>query len=159
MQVGQDEQEIAHIAYGIEPMRLIANSSPGTLIRSYSEHHITVRQADPETTELTFEEAILLQADGVTRLGDLAPLALAAQHCEPLWPTKPELVLLGHAEPGLLLRPAQKALFLERGVGLEMMGLGAACRTYNLLAADGRSVAALLFPKPRAVVASDRAGL
>lgn len=140
-------------------MRLIANSSPGVLIRSYSEQHVTVRQAGMEPTELTFDEAILLQGTGITPLGDLAPSALAAPHCEPLWQNKPELVLLGHAEPELFLSGPQRALFLERGVGLDVMTLGAACRTYNLLAADGRAVAALLFPRPRAVVGSDRAGL
>ena len=158
-QIRQDEQEVTHIAYGIEPMRLIANSSPGALIRDYSEQHITVRQAGIETTELTFEEALLLHTEGITRLGDLAPLALKVSHCEPLWQNKPELVLLGHTEPGLWLSGPQKALFLERGVGLEVMTLGAACRTYNLLAADGRKVAALLFPKPRAAALSDRTGL
>jgi uncharacterized protein len=29
---------------------------------------------------------------------------------------------------------------IERGIGLETMDTGAACRTYNVLAAEGRSV-------------------
>jgi uncharacterized protein len=41
--------------------------------------------------------------------------------------------------PGRLLRP-----IAEAGVGLEVMDLAAACRTYNILAAEGRQVAAAL---------------
>jgi uncharacterized protein len=40
---------------------------------------------------------------------------------------------------GKLLRP-----IAEAGVGLEVMDLAAACRTYNILAAEGRQVAAAL---------------
>jgi uncharacterized protein len=40
------------------------------------------------------------------------------------------------------LRPALAA----RQLALEAMELGAACRTYNVLAQEDRSVAALLFP-------------
>lgn len=39
--------------------------------------------------------------------------------------------------------PVRKA-FLEAGVGLEVMDTGAACRTYNVLLAEGRPVAAAL---------------
>jgi uncharacterized protein len=42
--------------------------------------------------------------------------------------------------PGLLLP------FGRRGIGVEVMATGAACRTYNILAGDGRRVAALLLP-------------
>jgi uncharacterized protein len=38
-----------------------------------------------------------------------------------------------------------RAAFLERGVGLEVMQLGAACRTFNVLLQEERRVAAALF--------------
>lgn len=55
-----------------------------------------------------------------------------------------EIVLLGTGKrlrfpPGALLRP-----FGPAGIGLEIMDLQAACRTYNILAAEGRKVAAAL---------------
>ena len=55
-----------------------------------------------------------------------------------------EIVLLGTGRslrfpPGALLRP-----FAPAGVGLEIMDLKAACRTYNILAAEGRKVVAAL---------------
>jgi uncharacterized protein len=40
--------------------------------------------------------------------------------------------------------PALLAPLSERGVGVEVMDTGAACRTYNILMAEGRTVAAVL---------------
>jgi uncharacterized protein len=56
----------------------------------------------------------------------------------------PEIVLLG---TGASLRfPPREILaaFRRRGVGLEIMDTGAACRTYNIIMAEGRTVAAAL---------------
>ena len=40
--------------------------------------------------------------------------------------------------------PALRKAFIEAGIGLEPMDTGAACRTYNVLLAEGRPVAAAL---------------
>jgi len=55
-----------------------------------------------------------------------------------------EIVLLGTGSrlrfpQGALMRP-----FVPAGMGLEIMDIQAACRTYNILAAEGRQVAAAL---------------
>ena len=60
----------------------------------------------------------------------------------------PELVLLG---TGLRHRPAPPRLtaWLTRaGVALEAMNTQAACRTYNILVADGRRVAGAFLQEP-----------
>jgi uncharacterized protein len=59
-----------------------------------------------------------------------------------------EIILLGTGNrlrfpPGPLLRP-----FAAAGIGIEIMDLQAACRTYNILAAEGRKVAAALLFDP-----------
>jgi len=55
-----------------------------------------------------------------------------------------ELVLLGTgAETAIAPRPVRDAL-KQAGLGLEMMNTPEACRLYNVLAADGRRVAAAL---------------
>jgi len=55
-----------------------------------------------------------------------------------------EFVLLGTgAETALAPRPVRDAL-KQVGLGLEMMNTPEACRLYNVLAADGRRVAAAL---------------
>lgn len=74
------------------------------------------------------------------------PQALDPRDLETLFAATPELVVLGTAAGQLLLGARERSVFLERGIGLEVMALGPACRTFNVLAQEGRRVAALLFP-------------
>jgi len=71
---------------------------------------------------------------------------LAASHFEFLLALKPEIVLLG---TGAVLRfpsPALSRCLTAARVGLEVMDTNAACRTYNILAAEGRNVAIAILP-------------
>lgn len=81
-----------------------------------------------------------VQAQWIDSLAALDPAAL-----EYLWPLSPRIVLLGAAAPAAAL-PALRKACLARGAALEAMDLGAACRTYNVLAQEDRAVVALLFP-------------
>ena len=58
--------------------------------------------------------------------------------------TSPEIVLLGTGLAQRFPRPAVVAPLIDANVGLEVMDTRAACRTYNILVAEGRSVAAAL---------------
>jgi uncharacterized protein len=69
---------------------------------------------------------------------------LAERDFEAILPLAPEILLLGTGArqrfPALtLLRP-----LIEAGIGYEIMDLAAACRTFNILMAEGRRVAAAL---------------
>jgi len=70
--------------------------------------------------------------------------ALAEADFERIAALKPEVVLLG---TGAQLRFPHRRLcapLARAGIGLEVMDLQAACRTYNILAAEERIVAAAL---------------
>jgi uncharacterized protein len=74
------------------------------------------------------------------------PDSLDMQSLVALWPLEPRVLLLGSVHRD---HPALKALrdpLAARQVALEVMDVGAACRTYNVLAQEDRPVAALLFP-------------
>ncbi|MBP6781208.1 MAG: hypothetical protein KA148_11820, partial [Ottowia sp.] len=45
-------------------------------------------------------------------------------------------------------RPAWIRALIEAGIGVEAMDTGAACRTYNILAGEGRRVIAALLLEP-----------
>ena len=74
--------------------------------------------------------------------------ALTMESLELVWPLQPRILLLGSAvRDGV--RDAYRQLgrqLAAREISLEVMDLGAACRTYNVLAQEDRAVAALLFP-------------
>ncbi len=57
-----------------------------------------------------------------------------------------DVVLLGCGERMMFLKPEIKKALRERGLFVECMDTGAACRTYNVLMAEGRRVAAALLP-------------
>jgi uncharacterized protein len=54
------------------------------------------------------------------------------------------LLVLGTGEQLLLPAARLRSAFAEAGVALEVMDTGAACRTYNVLLAEGRPVGAAL---------------
>ena len=68
--------------------------------------------------------------------------SLTAADFEQILALRPEVVLLG---TGARQRFAHASLSAAR-IGLEMMDTGAACRTYNILMAEGRKVLAALIP-------------
>jgi uncharacterized protein len=62
---------------------------------------------------------------------------------------EPELVLLGSGRRLRFAPPAVLRTLIERGIGVEAMDTAAACRTFNVLATEGRRVvAALLLEQP-----------
>lgn len=59
---------------------------------------------------------------------------------------EPEVVLLGTGGRQVLLPPERLAVFHRRQTGVEIMATDAACRTFNVLAGDGRKAVAALLP-------------
>lgn len=57
----------------------------------------------------------------------------------------PELIILGTGEKNLFPPRELTFAFARRGVGLEVMDTAAAARTFNVLAGDGRHLAAVLY--------------
>ncbi len=77
--------------------------------------------------------------------------ALTAEHFAALLAFEPEIVIFGSGDRLRFPAPALLRSLIERRIGVETMDTGAACRTYNVLAAEGRSVvAALLVETPPA---------
>lgn len=58
--------------------------------------------------------------------------------------SSPAIVLLGTGATQRFPRPALTAPLHDAHVGIEVMDTRAACRTYNILVAEGRAVAAAL---------------
>lgn len=69
---------------------------------------------------------------------------LAESHFETLAGLGVEIVLLGTGRTLRFPHPRLSSRLLSQRIGLEVMDTGAACRTYNILSGEGRSVAAAL---------------
>ena len=70
--------------------------------------------------------------------------ALAAPHFEALLEFNPEIVLLGTGSALRFPHPRLTQALIQAHIGVEVMDTPAACRTYNILASEGRRVAAAL---------------
>lgn len=57
-----------------------------------------------------------------------------------------DVVLIGSGVKGEFLAPALRSALKDRGLIVDVMDSGAACRTYNVLMAEGRRIAAALMP-------------
>jgi uncharacterized protein len=69
---------------------------------------------------------------------------LSAAHFEQLAALKPELVVFGSGSKLRFAPPAHQRSLMQERIGLETMDTLAACRTYNILAGEGRHVLAVL---------------
>lgn len=114
---------------------------PGTLtIRSVSQDGIRINdQLWSGIVALTPNE-VIEQWQSVA-LGDLVVDNFGA-----LLDDSPELVILGTGAKGQFPPRELTFAFARRGVGLEVMDTAAAARTFNVLAGEGRRVAAVLYP-------------
>jgi uncharacterized protein len=74
------------------------------------------------------------------RLDELAEVHMAA-----IQELTPELLLIGSGAKIRFPSPRQLAALVKLGIGYEVMDTAAACRTFNVLAAEGRRVVAVLF--------------
>lgn len=70
--------------------------------------------------------------------------SLEVEHIAQIAALQPEVVLLGTGATHRFAHPRIAKPLLDIGVSLECMDTAAACRTYNILMAEGRHVAAAL---------------
>ena len=70
--------------------------------------------------------------------------ALSAAHFQQIADLAPELLVFGSGQRLRFPQAAWLRPLIERGIGIETMDTQAACRTYNILASEGRRVAVAL---------------
>ncbi len=108
------------------------------MVTGYGDGYIVINQ-------LRHEQNLLLMPDRlVTGWATGGFAALSADDFAQICELAPELLLVGTGRRQRFPSPALLRPLIEAGIGHEVMDLAAACRTYNLLAAEGRRVAAAL---------------
>lgn len=127
-------------------MRLALDSDSRIhLVRSYGEGTIVVGDERLTRPCLISPERLLPDwaVSSFTELCDCGPLDPSL---EPLLQSGAGIVLIGAGQTQPMPSARLRAIFRERAIALECMNLGAACRTYNVLASEQRVVIAGLFP-------------
>jgi uncharacterized protein len=122
-------------------MKLTMENLPALqVIRGYREGEIRIGETLVTSTCLVAASALHVD------LRPRTPADLEFDDLQPLFALAPEVAIVGWAGGQYLMPPRQRRWFLERRIGIEVMELGAACRTYNVLLQEGRPVVGLLFP-------------
>jgi uncharacterized protein len=122
-------------------MRLSLDSDPRiNLVRRYEPGVIVIGEQRITRPCIVTPQQLLLDWSA-SSIGELSESDL-----EPLLAQRTDIVLLGEGETQQLPGSSLRTLFRAQGIALECMSLGAACRTYNILASEARSVLAGLFP-------------
>lgn len=119
------------------------------LIRSYREGCVVVGERE-------LRQSVLV---GAGRIDPWAPQdfdQLEERHFAAIAEREPELVIVGTGARQRFPHPRLTRPLLERGIGVEIMDTGAACRTYNVILAEGRRVVAALIMIRETNEVSDR---
>jgi uncharacterized protein len=109
----------------------------------------TVQSYGPEGFTISgavYKTAVLIFADGVVEWQLAMPIGVGAFAKAIERRGDFDLLLIGYGDRQDDVPQDLASRLRAEGVPSELMGTGAACRTYNLLAAEGRRVAAALLP-------------
>lgn len=122
-------------------MKLHADKPDALSVTAYGDGWIAVN-GQRHTGSLILNASGTLRAWGVNRFETLSAVDfdnLVADGAPP-----PELVLFGSGRRLRFVHPALVQGLMDRRIGVETMDTAAACRTYNILAGEGRRVIAAL---------------
>lgn len=112
---------------------LLEKNDPHT-VQSYTENSISVNSIEYKSSLILSETEIIAEIplQNIQAM-DEDYSALLIKH-------NPKIIILGHTKPGSFPPEEIIAMLSQKGIGVECMGIGAACRTYNVLLSEGREV-------------------
>lgn len=121
-------------------MKLHPDASNGFSIQSYSDEGVVVNGKNQ------IGPLLLCSVQGPQKWSAESFETLTQATFDELLPFSPELVIFGSGKR--IQFPAPKLLqgLYQQRIGLETMDNGAACRTFNVLAGEGRHVVLVLIP-------------
>jgi len=113
-------------------------SEESTNIHSYTEDYLVVNGRK-------YDCHCLIHRDGLVQpWSPNSPKSPEPADFETIISCQPEVILLGTGTKLTFPSNEVRQFFLSKNIGLEVMDTGAACRTYNVLLAEGRNVAAAI---------------
>lgn len=108
----------------------------------------TISHHDPHRIVVgarAYTHSLIVPWTGEVVRWDVADHALlSTAHFDTLAGLQPELVIFGSGQRLRFAPPSLWRKLIERRIGFEAMDTAAACRTYNVLASEGRKVVAAL---------------
>lgn len=120
-------------------MKLHFTQSDGNnLITGYGDGWIDINKQRYSSSLILLPNQLMPNWDA-TDLDSIKP-----EHFEQIASYQPDVVLLGTGKRHQFIHPKLSIALAKANISLECMSSDAACRTYNILMAEGRNVAACL---------------
>lgn len=121
------------------PLKFTRDMSGSLTIQRVTASSITVN-GEPHAQSIALTTAAIIENWQPKPIAELSD-----SDFESVLETAPEIILLGTG-PSSVFPPRELMFaFARRGIGLECMDTAAAARTFNVLANEGRQVAAVLY--------------
>jgi uncharacterized protein len=136
---GKMSRDAKKVRYG-NGMKLTDDRIPGlNLVTAYGPAEIRIGETALQASCIVTAEQLI---------ADLKPQTIAdltVSDLEQVFSLDPEIVVIGTGPRQHFPDHSLMGAVLSRGIGCEVMDLGAACRTYNVLVSEDRRAVAVLF--------------
>ncbi len=117
----------------------LANFAHQYIFTGYGDGYVLINQT-------RYEKSLIALPDHLIEDWPILSVSqLEVQHFEGLLPYAPEIVILGTGAKHQFPDRSLLSQLVKLGIGIEVMDTKACCRTYNILAEEGRRVAAAIF--------------
>jgi uncharacterized protein len=117
-------------------MHIHLEAAENNAIQAYSDHQIQINSVTYEQSLIVSKEEIITEL-AIKNIQDMDEAYL-----QQLLQLKPEVIIIGHENTGKFPPMSIINQLAQHRIGLECMSIGAACRTYNVLLSEDRSVVA-----------------
>ena len=115
-------------------MDICLESTEPNSIKSYDDKSITIGSVN-------YQNSLIVRKDDIqTNWQVKSILELSEESIQPLLITNPEIIIIGHNQLNTIIPMPILAYLSKKRIGIESMSLGAACRTFNVLLNEQRSV-------------------
>lgn len=115
-------------------MHIQLETPDNNTIRAYTDKQITV-------AEIEYHQSVIISGGCIIPEWPVQSVPLLNEkNLKPLLHLNPEIIIIGHDEPGVYIPMAVIQYLSKQRIGIECMSIGAACRTFNVLLSEARKV-------------------
>lgn len=117
----------------------LANFEEKKIFTGYGDDHVMINQ-------IRYEKNVILLPDQIIDHWPILSITQLTIHdFECIFPHQPEIIILGTGNQHQFPDYQLMSQIMTKGIGMEVMDTKAACRTYNILAEEGRHIAAAIY--------------
>ncbi|MGC1182849.1 Mth938-like domain-containing protein [Legionella sp.] len=117
-------------------MHINLEATESNAVQAYNDNQIQINS-------IIYEQSLIVsKKELITHVAIKDIQEINDRYLQKLMKFKPEVIIIGHKNRGKFPPMSIMSQLSQQRIGIECMSIGAACRTYNVLLSEGRSVVA-----------------